>query len=362
MSRNEKLKTHLKKYKNTSVNVSGYTDKFQAFNHSVKDKKYDIVVPVMYDITAVSKHWDSKIRKMISDKDYIIADKLPLIKKAYVDRIGTIFKNKKILACKEEYYQEDSKRDIFNTRDVIDFSYIICYRHSPDRMKNLLKVIDWLENFNCEIVIVEQDISKKFGVERSFINHIFTKSNKPFNRSWAFNCGALKTKSDIIVCGDCDLIIDVPEFNDCVYYMRTSDCQCLSPFKTVIDLKQDESEIVNIDKWKDIQRKGRIGVNLTGGIVLYKKPAFMNIAGWNEDFEGWGGEDDYMSFKSQSFLKCGVKPYRCYHMWHPPAKKVPELYSSNLKILRDVRKRDKNSFLKEFEERRDIIGNVDKNK
>jgi len=362
ISKNEKLKIHLNKYKNVFLNFDNFENKFDSFNKSIIGKIYDIVIPIIYDISAVSKHWDSKIRKIISLNEYNIIDNLPVLKKSFIDKKTKIFNNNKILSCKEEYYKKDTKENIFNVNDKIDFSYIICYRHSEERYKNLLKTINWLENFNCEIVIVEQDINKKFEFEKCYINYLFTYSEKAFNRSWAFNCGSKITISDIVVFGDCDLIIDPVEFNDSIDYIKTTDCQCLSPFKTVIDLKKEESETINLNNWKNIQRNSRVGINLTGGIVIYKKDAFMLLSGWNEDFEGWGGEDDYMSFKSQAFLKCGVKPYRCYHMWHTPAKKIPELYNNNLKILGDVRKRSKESFLKEFEERKSIIGNPKKYK
>ena len=85
----------------------------------------------------------------------------------------------------------------------IEFTYIISYRDSPYRIFNLKKIISWLENFNCEIIIVEQDTESKINFEEDYINHIFTYSDRPFNKSWACNCGALKAKSDIIVFGDC---------------------------------------------------------------------------------------------------------------------------------------------------------------
>jgi hypothetical protein len=363
IEKNEKLKAHLNKYKNTTVLFDTYKNKYHAFNKTLSEGNYtyDILLPFINDVLAVKSHWDKIVRESLTgDIPFVNIDKIPAIKKEHVEKKKNLFNHTKVLACKQEFYTTNSKEGIFKTEDVIDFSYIICYRHSDDRYTNLLKTLSWLENFNCEVLIVEQDEKEKVKFDKTYINHIFTYSDQAFNRSWAFNCGALETKSNIIVFGDCDLIIDVDQFRDSVTYMKTTDCQCLSPFNKVIDLKQDESTTVDIDTWKDIQRNSRQGINLTGGIVLYKKDAFMKIAGWNEDFTGWGGEDDYMSYKSQTFLKCGVKPYRCYHLWHTPAKKIPELYKNNLGILQRVRGRDKQSFLKEFDVRRDIIGDKEK--
>ena len=42
------------------------------------------------------------------------------------------------------------------------FTYVIGYRHSPDRLQNLRKTLDWINGFvGCEVIIVEQDKHSK---------------------------------------------------------------------------------------------------------------------------------------------------------------------------------------------------------
>ena len=38
------------------------------------------------------------------------------------------------------------------------FTYIIGYRHKPDRLNNLRRVLDWINGFmGAEVILIEQD-------------------------------------------------------------------------------------------------------------------------------------------------------------------------------------------------------------
>ena len=81
------------------------------------------------------------------------------------------------------------------------FSFIIPYRHRADRIINLRRVIDWVSGFGgVEIIVVEQDRSPKLdSLTFKGIKYIFTKSNLPFNKSWAFNVGLKNSTTETIV-------------------------------------------------------------------------------------------------------------------------------------------------------------------
>ena len=66
---------------------------------------------------------------------------------------------------------------------------------------------------------------------------------------------------------------------------------------------------------------------------MYRKDAMIRVGGFCEDFIGWGGEDDFQSFKTKMFLKWTESPAVCYHLWH--AKVVPDMmyYQRNLQLL-----------------------------
>ena len=60
----------------------------------------------------------------------------------------------------------------------------------------------------------------------------------PFNKDWAFNVGLKHATTDVIVFGDCDLIMDPQKM---INALRMLDqYECVSPYSRVIDLNQNE--------------------------------------------------------------------------------------------------------------------------
>ncbi len=218
--------------------------------------------------------------------------------------------------------------------------YIIGYRHSLDRYENLKKTINWLSNIKSdeitiEVVVVEQDTTPKMP-EISGIFHIFVYNPWPFNRSWSFNIAAKEFDSDVYAFGDSDLIMDTSEFISSI--KESNNFDILSPYKSVLDLTEVET-FENIDFWKKIDRSGRgetdhQKINLCGGLVIFTKKGFDMVGGWNEDFIGWGGEDDFMTLKVETLgLTTKEMPYRIYHLYHKRESPDINFYQRNLMIL-----------------------------
>ena len=241
----------------------------------------------------------------------------------------------------------------------MNFSYIICYRHQPDRYQNLLKTINYLrDNFNLELILVEQDKESKIPDPSLFDQHIFTYSERPFNRSWAFNVGALNSKTHKVYFGDCDLICPKSQMDKSVELLNEKGC--VSPYSKVVDLQPHESQKVNLESWEKISRTGRDGINLTGGIVGFRKDEFTKIAGWCEDFEGWGGEDDFQTWKVKNWLQWEEVPGNVYHLWHTRPQIDPKFYSKNLSILHSISKRNPQDVVNWINNSKNIIGNENK--
>jgi len=217
------------------------------------------------------------------------------------------------------------------------FTYIIGYRHSDERYKNLSRTLEWLNNFpDSEIIIVEQDITQKLSLSNDKIKHIFVYNNSAYNRSWAFNIASKLASTEKICFGDSDLVMNVSHFLESLSELENFDV--VSPYKVVLDLYEVESEFP-LSQMENIQRPGRgetdnQKINLCGGIVLFRKDAITKIGGWNEDFIGWGGEDDFQTLKVNLFgLKSKEMPYKCYHLYHERPAPDMNLYRRNLDLL-----------------------------
>lgn len=217
------------------------------------------------------------------------------------------------------------------------FTYIIGYRHKIERLGNLKKVIEWLSGFKgIEIIIVEQDKTQKLpAFSLKGFKYIFTKSDLPYNRSWAFNVGLKHATTQVIGFGDSDLVMDPQKFIESIKLLEQY--ECVSPYSSVIDLEPQESNLP-LQSLSQITRPGRgetdvQKINLTGGIILYRKESIQRIGGWDEQFLGWGGEDDFQTMKTKMFLKWIENQGKCYHLYHDKVKPDMMYYQRNLQLL-----------------------------
>ena len=244
---------------------------------------------------------------------------------------------------------------------MFKFSYVICYRHQVERYKNLLKVTKYLKDTfksDLELILVEQDKESKIPNPSLFDQHIFTYSDRPFNRSWAFNVGAKYSTTDKFFFGDCDLITPKKQMYGAVELLDTHGC--VSPYNHVVDLNPMESEKVSVAIWSRIQRGSRPGINLTGGIVGFNKEDFYKIAGWCEDFEGWGGEDDFQTWKVRKWMKAAEIGGKVFHLYHPRPHIDQAVYRKNVTILNNINTKDPKQIVNWINNSKVTIGNKDK--
>ena len=224
------------------------------------------------------------------------------------------------------------------------FTFIIGYRHRPDRFNNLKRTLDWINGFsNAQIILVEQDSHSKISHLNLRCEHIFVKSKMPYNRSWAFNVGLKYAKSQVVVFGDSDLVMHPDEFINGLKAM--AEYEMVSPYSSVLDLTPEESGIA-LEQIVKINRPGRgeldhQKINISGGISIFRKDAIMKIGGWSEDFIGWGGEDDFQTIKVHHFLKWTELKGKCFHFYHGRDPIDQTQYQKNLQILQRAKSMSK---------------------
>ena len=62
--------------------------------------------------------------------------------------------------------------------NVPHITYVIAYKHKPDRLLNLRRVLEWLAPFQgLQIVLVEQDSYSKISELNLRLKHIFNVYN-----------------------------------------------------------------------------------------------------------------------------------------------------------------------------------------
>lgn len=219
------------------------------------------------------------------------------------------------------------------------FTYIIGYRHTPERLQNLRRVLDWISGFvGVEVLLIEQDKHSKISHLNLKAKHIFLKNKTHYNRSWAFNVGLKISNSNIIVFGDSDLIMNPNDFISGLKSLEEYDM--ISPYHSVIDLTPQENNLP-MENIVSISRPGRgendhQKINICGGIAMFRKDSISKIGGFPEEYSGWGGEDDFLTIKVHKFLKWKELNAKCYHFHHSRTIDQNQ-YQNTLNLLNQMR-------------------------
>lgn len=239
------------------------------------------------------------------------------------------------------------------------FTFVIGYRHNLERLNNLRRVLDWINGFGgVQVLLIEQDTHSKIKHLNLKAKHIFIKSNMPYNRSWAFNVAMKWANSNIIVFGDSDLIMEPNQFIEGLKALQTF--EMVSPYNSVVDLTPQESNLP-LENLIAINRPGRgetdnQKINISGGISMFRRDAIQRIGGWNEEFIGWGGEDDFQTMKVKNFLSWKELTARCFHLHHARTQPDQKWYQRNLQLLQKVSTMDKNQLQKMISSQMSKIG------
>jgi glycosyltransferase involved in cell wall biosynthesis len=248
----------------------------------------------------------------------------------------------------------------------MNFTYIIPFKYSDDRLLTLTKVLDNIRNINdCEIIIIEQGLEPILP-SKNLLNvdekYIFLYNSHPFNKSWAMNVAWKQAKNDVIVFGDADNLIDINNLLSAIEEME--DYDFISPHIRLIDLSPDENSLSNSEIFK-INRPGRGELDhqklpMCGAMTIFTRDALEKVCGFCQEYFGWGAEDDAMTIKVKHFLKWKEIDNNCYHLWHE--RVVPDMswYQRNLQIYTQYKNATKEQLEQHIKNTLPNIGHLDR--
>lgn len=222
------------------------------------------------------------------------------------------------------------------------FTFVIGYRHSPDKFNNLKRTLDWINGFaGVDVILVEQDTHSKISHLNLKARHIFLKTDKPYNKSWGFNVGTKLSKSNVIVFSDLGVIMDPNKFIEGLRAIEHY--EMVNPFKKLVELEQNESGL----QYNDIVKIERFGSEkiLCGSICIFRKDAIQKIGGWYEELVG-NGEDDFLSNKVKQFLNWTEMENIGYQLYYN--REIPNmvLQQRNLQLLQTLNNLSKEDLIK----------------
>jgi predicted glycosyltransferase involved in capsule biosynthesis len=245
--------------------------------------------------------------------------------------------------------------------------YIICHRDyslNTDRTRNLLAVIKHIRSrYDISILVLEQDKLPNKNLIRKLldldVNYQFLYNPGLFNRSWGLNCGAKLSLYENLVLADNDSLLnndDLKKGLDCL-----DNYSIVKPYNKTFDLTEQQTfDYINNSILPNTMThtQQRMGTVMASGLIMIRKKFFLQIGGYDERFEGWGGEDNEMTNYLATKINSGKSKYYKFgsnllHMYHARSildgNNQPN-YKKNLSFIKDYDKRNQNT----------IIGQIDK--
>lgn len=211
---------------------------------------------------------------------------------------------------------------------------------SPGRLRNLLACLAALRDQSAapedySVVVVETDSRPRWQSEIEALSdgYLFAQSTRPFNRSWALNVGAQhhNPASELLVLMDADVLtdrdfvarnlarFDVPGVGGLNPYR---DMFCMDPRSTNVAIRdrvlrqQPQLDVADIRGFR--LRRPR------GCLLWVRREAYTRVGGFDERYEGWGGEDYDFIHRLDYETPLDTFEDPLLHMHHPPSSVVLE--------------------------------------
>lgn len=192
-----------------------------------------------------------------------------------------------------------------------DVWYVIVHRDSDEkRRRNLIYTCKYIKSLGLNVLVIEQDATPKIEELCKSINvkYAFIKNSGLFNRAWGFNCFKNFVVAKKVFLADNDIILDKNILYDTINALDIYDV--VRPFNGyACYYDEDATQLLTNTNTKTHPNTFKLVNihNLSGGVCSFCVDSFYNkLGGFDERFEGWGGEDDELH---NHMLHVGVSIY-----------------------------------------------------
>jgi N-terminal domain of galactosyltransferase len=178
------------------------------------------------------------------------------------------------------------------------------------------------------VVVVEADGCPRWRdrLEPGADQYVFAPAEGPFNKSWAVNVGVevARMPADLVCVLDADILVDRHFVRRNVERFDHPAAGAHLPFRDVLYLDERSTRLAIDRRCRDglpavplESVRGFLVRRAPGGCVWLRRDVFETVNGFDERFEGWGGED--IDFVLRLQLAAAVHFYddALLHLWHP---------------------------------------------
>jgi hypothetical protein len=174
-------------------------------------------------------------------------------------------------------------RDAAERSDAPLVSFVIGHR-GVSRMPHLLTTLRSImgqRGVPIECIVVEQDRERVVEAQLPrWVRYVFTSCETDYNRSAAFNAGVSEARGEFVVLHDNDIVVPAD-------YARE-----------VVGRGRDGFELMNLKRFlfhldaPDDRVPRSVMQNAQGGSIAAARRTYLAIGGFDDEFVGWGGEDN----------------------------------------------------------------------
>jgi hypothetical protein len=204
-------------------------------------------------------------------------------------------------------------------------SFVIGHR-GEDRIPQLLATVATLaaqRDVGVECIVVEQSVEPM--VQRrlpGWVRYVHTppsSPDSPYSRAWALNCGVRAATGEVVVLHDGDLL--VPQaYAARLWHHFQSGFEVVNLKRFLFYLDEADSRRAAAELALDAQaRPAAVMQNaLGGGSIAVSREAYLAIGGYDESFQGWGGEDNEFWERAGTLRMWPYGYLPMAHLWHAP--------------------------------------------
>lgn len=208
---------------------------------------------------------------------------------------------------------------------------------SKEREEHLQFLLKYFDKFfiNHKIIIIEQGQESKVRIKKDCVRIEFIKKEKEFSSSYLCNLGVKLVKTPFFCKCDVDVFIHPKAIFKALQALKTSSNVCFifpyngvsftiknplrAKFLNSFDfdalpfVKPEEADVIDFPYFTLKNKES------TGLIHIFRTDIFKMLGGYNEEFIGWGYEDDEVvyRFKNLGHPRLLLDGFNAFHLDHP---------------------------------------------
>lgn len=222
-----------------------------------------------------------------------------------------------------------------------EITFVIGHR-GPERLPHLLTTLRSIAgqvDAAVEVVVVEQDVEPRVaGALPPWVRYCFTPSSTDYNRAATLNAGVKAATAPVIVLHDNDMLAPAAYAAECRARLAEG-FDFLEMKRFTFYLDQSVTQDVFRTTKLPLTTPAVIIQNLLGASVVARRDRYFEAGGFDEEFVGWGGEDNEFWERAEATgraYRFGYLPF--IHLFHTPQKGKADPHAPSVRRYHELRR------------------------